>query len=448
MEAFRTSFCISLCFTSFALFSCSQPPESTDIEISEDAGFSDGDLFDSDPADELRNSQEFQKPASPYIPPLASNALWETDALRNSHEEGYVVTRSRVVGREHLRSGPFAVESWLYTGEYFVLDSSFYRSKSEHPGVDFYPANLFAVAIHNGRMLPFRYLEVSEAYPTMDEIESWGEEKFSTTEIIFRDISVAHNYTIVIPPWAFSTAGTYNIQIFVYPVWTERTNLLPFTGPLLTDTSASRRSGVADDRTYTIYYGSERMVPTSPRISDRSSHLSEWDSTFPGPSTARSNFMLLTPPRDYYEWHDETMPSHSPPHLSEVLEFPERQITLDFHVAAPNQFSIQGSDMRGTNMYYLLRDDEIIDVFLLHPGEEIDGMDMLAGNETGSLLSVEVELSERLASYQIIGVPEPFSPKTSNYDLEQPAGNQPATSNALLLRYSPQRVHRDEALPE
>lgn len=387
----------------------------------------DSDHTEPSDVDPDADSGEFRKPEE-------SEAIHaQTTLAFPPHEESYPrTTRSGPGARPHMAATRVAMESWLYPGEYFVIDEGVVQHN-----MWWLPSDYYFIAVHEGERLPLHVIDVGSEpntpYPSMEEIEELDEDDFDDVAVVERDNSVPFHYTVVIPPWAFSEEGAYNIQIFDYPVWE------PFPGaPSLSmkpnamgSTSRGRRHN-----THTIYYGDTEFVSTPDDIDDRQDQASTWESTEPGPFIVFLNFMYLTPPEKLCDWlAPDTAQDASC--VSEELVSPDKEVTLEMYVAGVEDYIIR-ADTRGENLYYVMRDDEIIDKFLLDVGET-DFAALFNEEDKGLVLPIDIELTESPAAYQILTVPEPFTPTQSGESPNLLRGNLPIDSNTLIMRYDPDK---------
>lgn len=374
---------------------------------------------------------EFRKPDTSEANVMETTSPFSphTDSTPNSQRHG-------PGARPHMMATRFALESWLYPGEYFVID----RAVVQH-NMWWFPSDFYFIVLHEGQPLPFHlhkvevpHSTIDGEYPPIEEIESWDEELFDEVAIVHRDHGTPLYYTLVIPPWAFPEEGAYNIQILDYPIWE------PIEGAFrlaMKPASIGPSTHATGFTAHTIYYGSTELVTDVDDVDNRQDDAVEWETTDPGPFMAQTNFMLLATPLDVCDWLAPE--SHSDPNcLAEELTYSEKKITLEFYVAGGNGLELRDSDTRGTNLYYVMRNAEVIDMFFLDPGE-VEYNDVVAyETDKGLVMPIEVELTESRAAYQIVAVPEPFEPKVKDWDLYMLQGNLPVESNALLLRYDPE----------
>lgn len=393
--------------------------DTADIEI-------EGDGQASTPS----NEEEFRKPSTSEISTINPTDMWTPE-----NQAGVIASRSRIrsrVGvRPHMPCLGDAITCFLYEGEYLVFDAS-----TTMTGKPFLPNNFLAVILHEGRPLPFRQVLVDERFVPMEEIESWSESDFSRVQSTFRENDVPINYTLVVPPWAFPEPGVYNLQILTLPDWQSN----PDRRFLTTATSGyESRTGYIEDRSIKVHYAGNEFQRSSRTFRNRRKESSHWNSTLPGPATAVVNFQFLTPPREICDWHKYEEDPFSPPCMTEVHDIPADTITLKMYTVAGSAFDLLGRDTRGTNLYYVMRDDEVIDAFLFHPEVDSDITSLMHEETIGVKLPIEVELTDKKAVYQVVAVPEPFEPLESNFDRNTRRGNLPNYSNALLLRRAPER---------
>src|SRR5690554_993309 len=305
----------------------------------------DTSLPDASPND--TDEEDFRKPdlgdgiANGGLTGTRNCAELPCDGVRN---------RSGMGVRPHMHSAPAMREVWLYEDEYFVIDSAIVQ------GDQFFwvPGEFRVVALHEGRPLPIRYMEVEGPdFPSMDEIESWPESDYSTVQTIFREPYKYFNSTFVIPPWAFPEKGAYNVQLLILPIWQPAENHRFF----FEDNSAY-------NKTYSIYYGSEEFYPHA-EIEDRQDQAVIWENTAAGGYMAELDYSFLAPPAELFDWTDYPWESPVPAgELTRAFESSEREVSLDFLTI---NGEISDTFTTGQNLYYVLRNEEVIDMFLLEP---------------------------------------------------------------------------------
>ncbi|TXD38558.1 hypothetical protein FRC98_06665 [Lujinxingia vulgaris] len=367
----------------------------------------------------------FQKP-EPSEPCRIGYAspLPQTYSCNDACVEGVFERGARGM-RDHILYSAGMKEVWLYEGEYLVLDASLTQSDAHW----WLPGEFQVIALHEGRYLPIRYIEVDERhFPSMEEIESWPESDYATVQTIYREPFVTFNSTFVIPPWAFPEKGTYNVQLLILPVWRE----YPDRRFLAERNSFIHVRNSEQHQTMTVYYGSYDFKSHAD-IEDRQDDAVLWEDASPWGYVQELNLMFLAPPTDRFDWRqynwvwDEDFPNGE---LTKEFVFSEPSVTLDF-------FTVNGglryTHTIGQNLYYVLRNEEVIDMFLLEP-PAIEGLDAVWEEERGVKLPITFDLTEEMASYKIVVVPEPFSPQR---EFPMNSGNKPITSNALLMRYEP-----------
>ncbi len=403
---------------SLALAGCSSGSDplvidNADADQPHDAADVDSDIA-ADADDAETSIEEFSKPDTDDYFEITDPASYAEAYDR----EGPGGSMMGPVGRPHMKHTSAVLESWLYPGEYFVVD----KMIIEHRG--WLPSDIYMMVVHQGDHLPSRVVEVDDEFPAIDEIEGWDEGKFGEVHVVSRDNEVPFNFTVVIPPWAFPDTGAYNIQLLSFPIWDPWPERFVLSGG---PTHLHQQS-------HTIYYGDTEFNPAPEAIEDRQEEAVEWESSTPGPVTNSYN-LLLTPSVDICDWRPDPATPHAADCLSEVITAPEVRTTLQFYVAGSGENRI-GWDTRGQNMYYVMRDDEIIDVFLLDPGEEASVMDLYEGSKKGVVLPINVRLTRYPAAYQVVSVGWPFRPQRDDGHLT-PLGNRPVNSNPILMNYDP-----------
>ena len=402
--------------------------EDTDIQNA----FPDIPLEDADTSPDtdrcVRNAidldADFQKPQPDRDCFIGYGSLPQTYSCNDACAEGVFERGARGM-RDHILYSAGMKEVWLYEGEYLVLDASLTQSDAHW----WLPGEFQVIALHEGRYLPIRYVEIHEPhFPTMEEIESWPESDYATVQTIYREPFVTFNSTFVIPPWAFPEKGTYNVQLLILPVWRE----YPDRRFLAERNSFIHMVNEELHRTFTIYYGSYEFQSHA-GIEDRQDDAVTWEDASPWGYVQDLNLMFLAPPTDRFDWRQYTWvweDAFPAGELTKEFVFNEPTVTLDF-------FTVNGglrhTHTTGQNLYYVLRNEEVIDMFLLEP-PSIEGLDPVWEEERGVKLPITFELTEEMASYKIIVVPDPFEPQR---EFPMPSGNVPIASNALLMRYEP-----------
>ncbi|TXD39624.1 hypothetical protein FRC96_06775 [Lujinxingia vulgaris] len=406
---------LALAFTLLAISACGSTHETPPpIRVDEPDVAPDSPDTGNSPDTE----EEFIKPVGPEFYQEGLEEIYEcedptcNDALQHSAQSS----------RPHIATVPFNREMMLYEGEYVVIDSATVQSDRYF----WLPGEFQVVALHEGRPLPIRYIEVEgPSFPSMEEIESWPESDYSTVQTIYREPYTYFNSTFVIPPWAFPEKGTYNVQLLVLPVWQPAEDQRFFF-----------EGGAAYHRTYTIYYGSYFFYPHA-EVEDRQNEAVVWENTAAGGYVGELDYAFLAPPTDIFDWTQWSWMNPIPAgHLTRAFDSPRREVMFDF-------FTINGEIMdtytTGQNLYYVLRNEEVIDMFLLEPPSMpplVDGWVIYDWErDRGFRLPLTVELTEEYASYKVVVVPDPFKRQAR---LHTAKGQIPVVSNALLMRYAPE----------
>ena len=321
-------------------------------------------------------------------------------------------TRRGYSGRVHMGPDISAMQSWLSTDQYFVIDGYWCIYGTQSAPMD-YRVSVF----HNGRRLPFHLIQIPEpdCYPTIDDIEAWDSRAFTYENVITRQPDVSYNYTIVVPPWAFPEEGGYNIQFIATPIWEPSTDRI-----LL-------RSGSYNHSAHTVYFGSDDWIAAEPEISDRQHEAVQTELEEIGVSFLnRTRGLFLAPPLDVYDWVELSHASES--ELADILELSSPEVTLTLHLKGM-EFPFPDNQPKG--LYYVRQDQKIIEKFTIEPGEGTfnDG-------EPGISLKIDVDVGEEVSAIDIIGLPRGHKPYI---DLGPPAvDTNPLTSNTLLLQYKPE----------
>lgn len=385
-----------------------------------DADAEDTDTDDAPYPPGCHPDRVFEKPATSESPQY--NEVKSFDPCTEGYPHGSIRGPST---RDHMMATGAALESWLYPDEYFVTDIS-------HIGCNkwWLPSDHHFVVLLDGEPIPSRIVPVSETYPTIDEIESWEESFYEKHHLVHVEDDVPFHYTVVIPPWAFPETGAYNIVTRFFPAWEAS----PQARYLSTSLGVGPNSATPLLSTvHTIYYGDTCLRDYSDEIPDRQDEAVQWENTDPGSFTGRLNLMFLAPSLDLCDWVAMDGPDKETC-LSEVLTIDEPSITIDFYVAGSNRLSV--SDTTDTNLYYVMRDAEVIDQFLLDPGD-YDYGEIVTGQTKALTLPIDLELTEKPQAYKIVAFPEPFQAQKRDEDRNIFIGNRPVESNSLLLQYDP-----------
>ena len=398
-----------------------------DADVAPDVTSTDADTGEDAPVLTRCDDEPFEKPTT-----SATNERPHTFQFSPFTGSTPKTTNYGPVSRDHMWcTGGRVMESWLYPGEYFVID----HSNVQH-NVWWVPSDYHAVVLLNGEPIPFALERVPDflgprPFPSMDEIMEWSEDRFDIHHVLHVPEGTPVHYTLVIPPWAFPDIGAYNIQVLRFPVWEPTPNqryLASAVGPGVTTSSAFHYMD-----THTVYYGDTCVEDHTMDYPDRTDEAEEWDSLAPSTFVARLNFQFLAPPSDVCDWTSMDWPDGESC-LSETLIFDEPTASLEFYVAGLHTTHFT-TDTRGLNLYHVMRDHEVIDSFLLDPGDA-DYPGIPFEGKKGVVLPVEVPLTEEPAAYQIIGIPRPFKPHIINSDDPYHImGFNPVNSNSLLLKY-------------
>ncbi len=381
-------------------------------ESAEDTGadtttdVSDADLPDDTDVDE----EEFEKPDE--ADPLGVDRDYRDPA---DYEDQDSESPGRTVGywgREHMKPTMNFEESWLYEGEYFVRDG-FYIFR----GQDWLPAELRIYAIANGELLPIRLIEVhdEDGYPSIDEIESWEEEEFSYFETVAVEEWVPINYTLVIPPWAFPQKGAYNVHTMTGVIWEPD------------DDEDLRGHGAPAHQGHTIYYGSEIFAKDATDFDDWGDEAQEWEHHPDAGELVLRMLLGLAPPPEIHDWRGDDVPDGA--ELGGVIESSDPRIDLELYTAGGGYEGLH-YNMEGPALYYVMQDDDVVDVFF-YDAPEITNF--LTENR-GKAIPVEVELplDGTPTAVWLLQAPTPFETygATANYAQE---------SNILFLAYDPDK---------
>lgn len=323
--------------------------------------------------------------------------------------------------REHMRRQAWSGELWLYEDEYFVMDFVYARHEQR-----VLPLNYELAVVHQGEHLPFRYVEVNsnEDWPTIDEIESWEDEKFGYSDSFYLENGVPENMTIVIPPDAFPEKGAYNVTVMFQPAWEadpEQWMLRQITTWYVT---------------FTVYVGSELFLNDGSHIPRGEEFATEIDGAELDAAVNRTQGNFLAPPTEVYDWKATDDPTQRD--LGEVLETNEAEITLELHTTG---FLFMAFDNRHLDtLYYVLQDFEVVDKFVLNPDFGMHAVGWLTMNFGGQpveggkgyIVPIDIELPEdKVTTLQVVGIPNPFK----RHDIDN--RRRGMDSNGLLLRYTP-----------
>lgn len=230
-------------------------------------------------------------------------------------------------GREHMHSTENQSAHWLYEGEYFVLDA-----RHGLFGVEA-PHEMTMMVLVNFEPQPFRLIPVTspEGYPSIEQIQASEEPYNETAE--YQLVPGKHfNYTLVLPPDAFSDGSAHDLRIVhlreFEPSNTERIRIDPF----------------GKSRAMTVYYGGNEFAQ---ELSDSPDLVQ----VAPPNDTVRELLyslrgVVLTPPIEVYDLDEVEHPSEA--QFAQVFEAPGETMELTAFAA--------GSDLphEGGRNFYML----------------------------------------------------------------------------------------------
>lgn len=323
--------------------------------------------------------------------------------------------RASFAYREHLRHQRSSNEVWLYPDEYFVMDGWYYRYRP-----DYLPKTFEILVLHQGERLPFRYVEVTYdgGWPSMEEIESWESDKFTTSQPIHVESGIPENMTLVIPPWAFAEKAAYNVQLLFHPVWEPDEDR---------DMLRQRISSFYPH--HHIYVGSELLLNDGGHIPRAEDYAEEIDAEDLDYSVGTNEGIFLAPPSDVYDW--ESIIFEDNRELGKVIDVPDEEITLEIHTTGVSTSFLSETDNIDT-LYYVFQDNEVVDKFVLNPDHGMEFWTPIPGGK-GYIVPTTIELPEdETTAIHVVSFADPF---TRPIERNRHYGNG---SNGLVLRHSPE----------
>ncbi len=375
------------------------------------------------------DDENFEKPEHEPPEPMEFHTVddFDTKIPNNVREFAHV--------REHMATpapGPLPTTS-IDEDEYYVLDGYWFLSGLLSP-----PREHEVQVLHEDRRLPFRIVQIDEEdphFPSIEEIESWGDDDFDTVADVMVEPAQPVNFTIAIPPESFEKPGVYHLQIISRAKWAPDEDI--------ESPSAWYDVNPWFQRFDTVYYGSECELPDSSEIPDRTDDAeiwTEWDGL--GPILFFNRGLFLAPPTDVHDWTqiDETGPPEVPQDadLDQLFESTKRTVTFELYLADVRQgwLTPQPPAISNQTMYSLMRDGEIIDVFTLDGVPEADAEELFDREVAGKVVPIEVELTDEPATYNLYAFPQPF-------EIFDPGGDanhrelRPISAPAIQMKYDP-----------
>ena len=416
------------------LFACQDDPTPIELDVGEqprddaasDTASGSDDATDTKETDIEESvepctpAEKFEKPPPPFHERLPFHT---SDDFTANADAG---TSSRHGSRAHAPY-PFRM-TYLDVGEYFVVDGAWWKYGYD----DGEPMDFEVQIVHQGENLPIKFVhveEVEDKFPSINEIESWDEDDFSDRGTFTFEDEVPVNFTLVIPPWAFDEPAAYHAHLLVRPLYDGSRDWSIGYRNFLSSRFANSLS---------IHSGSECPPEGTdkPAEPDDARIWEEWD----GLPWLMSNYLgvLLVPSPEIYDWTFIEAPS---PDIDEfdfggVHESSERDVTLELYVAdlsTEGSLSVHSPLSEGA-VYYVLRDDEIIDYFWLETPES-SYPEMQDHESPGKKVPIDVELTEEPANYTVYAVPRPFQPITD--DSSDIGAHRPQPSMTLRMKYVP-----------
>lgn len=359
--------------------------------------------------------ENFTKPEEPTAGVRDNDDLWEAP-------ENPALIRTAQTARDHMKHTGRAAQSWLYEDEFFVLDG-FRFVRDDHYAV---PDTFEVMVFHGGEVLPSRTVRVDNKgeFPSMEEIESWDSDEFTESSQIHIGENEPVNHTTVIPPSSFPEPSAYNIQIALVAQHDDWQGIDHFRSPGFFSLSTS----------HTVYYESEYYRRGIEGAENLQNQLNRWESTDPNRWVGvHITGLFLAPPRELSNWND--VEDGTDADLGQLIETSEQDIDLDFYFMGKIHPSVSFTHEK--NVYYVLKDGELIDSFQFSPGFETD-FQIEYERENGWKYNVELSLDEGEHSVvQVLAAPMPTGTayKRSDDRLDRP---RPLFSNALEIQHVPE----------
>ena len=373
--------------------------------------------------EECLNSTEFERPS---IQNWNSETFKTVDDFSMGGDAG---SSLRFWPSEHMRS-PNTYRTWLKEDDYYVLHgATFYY------GVRRLPRNYEMVAIHDGEMLPFKLVHVEseeEGFPQLDEIESWDEEDFEKSARFTRENEVAFNFTLVIPPWAFSELGEHHIRILHLPHWGMNEG-----------SESPWYSGYLRGQNFftTVYYGSECLVPDANPAEDRQDEAGLWERREAGKFVLHFSENFFAPPTEVYDWTEIADWNQLPldeydmsdlMNFSQLFESSQREVTFNFYAAEVEDLQLLPPLQGQHTKYFVFRDNELLQRFTME-APVVEAYELIEKEASGVVVPIDIELTEEPANYRVVSMPDPKNPISPPGPTEQ----QPSLSNTIQMKYNP-----------
>ena len=321
--------------------------------------------------------------------------------------------------RPHMRARRQARESWLFPGEYFVVDGLHYTSRYEGMVV---PSVYHLLVLLNGRPVPHYYAEVTEpdGFLELELIEGLDEGDFIEVSSLESRESVPSNFTLVVPPWAFPDEGAFNLTVVYVPEWDDHEGRGAF------------REDFPIHRTMTVYYGSEDGLNRRAQIPSRQHELRPWDGYIRPHIMYVTDGMFLPPTTEIYDWKEaDSLREELGGGMKMVETFDvsgQSEVTLSFYIVGGDFFTI---DSRNENVYVVFQGSEVIDVFRLTP-PTVSYSALDSGEGRGAVLPITVPLTEDAKAVQVLAIPQPFEVQDPLFE------SVPMLSTAVKLRSVPE----------